>query len=243
MAAWKTASGFLARPAVELLAGLDRVLGGGALRLGVVFLGLAAGWWVYVPLHELLHAAGCVLAGGTVTRLEVAPWYGGTLLAHAFPFVVAGGEYAGRLSGLDTRGSDAVYLATDLAPFVLALWPGLWAWRRAARRGAAFAFGAFLPVALAPFLSLSGDAYEIGSILVTRLPPWHAAAAVLRSDDVFRCAQALAASGDGAPWGGLAAGQAAGLAWCYLMYAFAGLVARRLGQPPLAPASAPEGPS
>ena len=56
-----------------------------------------------------------------------------------------------------------------------------------ARARRAFAFGASLPVALAPFLSLTGDAYEIGSILVTRLPPWTGPASrqLLRGDDLW----------------------------------------------------------
>ena len=48
-------------------------------------------------------------------------------------FVVSGSEYAGRLSGFDTRGSDWIYLATDLGPFVLTIFPGVWWMRRAAR--------------------------------------------------------------------------------------------------------------
>ena len=43
-------------------------------------------------LHELLHAAACLAAGGEVTRLEIAPQYGGGLMARVFPFVVSGGE-------------------------------------------------------------------------------------------------------------------------------------------------------
>ena len=123
-----------------------------------------------------MHAAACEATGGGVTRLEIDRLYGGALLARAFPFVVPASEYAGRLSGFDTRGSDLIYLATDLGPFLLTLFPGVWALRRAARARRAALFGAALPFALAPFLSLSGDAYEIGSILVTRLPPWTAPA-------------------------------------------------------------------
>jgi hypothetical protein len=185
-----------------------------------------------VPLHELLHAAGCWAAGGAVTRLEVDPLYGGVLLARVFPWVVAGGEYAGRLSGFDTRGSDAVYLATDLLPFVLTL-PGVWALRKAARAGRPGLFGAAAPFALAPLLSLSGDAYEIGSILVTRLPPWSGAAALLRGDDVglvFARVAGAAAS----PWGGFVAALVAGVVWAWATYGLGGAVARALGEPALA---------
>ena len=233
----------LALPAREILAGLEGVLGtekrGGGLRLATVFAGLIAGWFLYVPVHELLHAAGCRLAGGAVSRLEIAPMYGGALLARVLPFVVSGGEYAGRLSGFDTRGSDWIYLATDLGPFVLTLFPGVWLWRMAARRRRCFAFGFVLPLAMAPFLSLPGDAYEIGSLLVTHLPTWQGVE-VLRGDDVFLRAEAVGTQHSARLWAGLIAAQLSGLAWCLLMYALGGLIARRLGQPPLTTATSPE---
>jgi len=232
----RSLAGGLTLPAREVLAGLEGVLGGskgrGGARLALVFAGLIVGWFLYVPVHELLHAAGCRLAGGTVSRLEIAPLYGGALLARVLPFVVSGGEYAGRLSGFDTRGSDWIFLATDLAPFVLTLFPGVWLWRRAARRRRSFAFGLALPLALAPFLSLPGDAYEIGSLLVTHLPAWQGAE-VLRGDDVFLRAEAVGALDSPRLWAGLIAAQLTGLAWCLLMYALGGRIARRLGQPPL----------
>lgn len=115
---------------------------------------------------------GCLAAGGEVSRLEIAPVYGGGWLSKLFPFVVPGGPYAGRLSGFDSHGSDWIYLATDLAPFALALFPGFWWLRRAAFAGRPVAFGAALPAAFAPLLSLSGDAYEIGSLATVHLPAW-----------------------------------------------------------------------
>lgn len=233
---WRALGSALALPARELLAGLDRVLGaadgGGGVRLGLVFAGVLVGWWLYVPVHELLHAAGCVLAGGSVSRLEIAPLYGGTLLARALPFVVSGGDYAGRLSGFDTRGSDWIYLATDVAPFGLTVFPGVWLWRLAARRRRGLAFGLAMPLAVAPFLSLPGDAYEIGSLLITRLPAWQGLA-VLRGDDVFLRAAAVGADPSPRLWAGLIAAQGVGLLWGLLMYALGALLARRLGQPSL----------
>jgi hypothetical protein len=194
--------------------------------------GLLAGWWIYVPLHEVLHAAGCLAAGGQVTRLELAPAYGGALLQRALPWVAAGGDYAGRLSGFDAGGSDAVYLVTDLEPFLLTLMPGVWALRRAARRCRPFVLGWSLPFALAPFLSLSGDAYEIGSIVVTRLPGWRRAADLLRGDDLLKVAGKLA----GAPassWVGFAAAALVGVVWALLTYRLGGAVASGLGEPAL----------
>jgi hypothetical protein len=196
-----------------LLNGLDRCLSrspkGGVRSLAVIFLGLLIGWWIYVPVHELLHAAACAAAGGGVSRLEIDSMYGGALLARFFPFVVSGSEYAGRLSGFDTRGSDWIYLATDLGPFILTIFPGVWWMRRAAASRRAFAFGASLPFAMAPFLSLTGDAYEIGSILV-RDP-------VLRGDDVFKTAEVLNRT-PGAPWAGFALAALLGVVWAFLTW-------------------------
>ncbi len=221
--------------------GLDRCLAAGRSEpaaLARATAGLLAGWWLYVPLHELLHAAACRAAGGSVSRLEISPVYGGALLARLLPFVVAGGGYAGRLSGFDTRGSDLAYLATDLGPFVLTL-PGVWALRRAAARAAPLAFGLALPFALAPFLSLGGDAYEIGALLVTRLRPWtgEAARRLLRGDDL--AARWTAMPPAGAPWGGFLLAAALGLAWALLVYALAGVGAAALGVPPVPPPERP----
>ena len=223
------------RPFVDLFQGQARCLGR-SVDLLWMLAGLAAGWWLYVPIHELLHAAGCALAGGRVERLEIAPLYGGGLLAAVFPWVHAGGDYAGRLSGFSTGGSDAVYLATDLAPFVLVLFPGVWALRLAARRRRAFAFALLLPFALAPFLSLTGDAYEIGSLAAVQLPAWSGTAArtLLVGDDVgLRGAELAFASASPVLWTGFAFAIGVGLLWAFLTYAAGSLVATALGQHPL----------
>jgi hypothetical protein len=218
-------------PFTDVLNGLDRCLDRGARGLLLAALGLLVGWWIYVPLHELLHAAACRAAGGGVTRLEIDRIYGGALLARALPFVVPASRYAGRLSGFDTHGSDLIYLATDLGPFLLTLFPGVWALRRAAAAKREILFGAALPFALAPFLSLGGDAYEIGSILVTRLPPWATPAmrGLLRGDDLGKKVGELA--GDpGAPWGGALLAILLGTLWAFATYALADAVARALGE-------------
>jgi hypothetical protein len=220
-------------PARDLLAGLDLALAGRAAALLAVFAGLAVGWWLYVPTHELLHVAGCVATGGTVERLDLDPMYGASLLRRIFPFVHPGSEYAGRLSGFDTRGSDWIYLATDLAPFVLALFPGYWALRRAARRGSGFLFGASLPFAFSPWLSLTGDAYEIGSLAAVQLPRWEPLRGLLLGDDVFLRYRALAEVAGPAPWGGFALAIAVGVAWALATSALASWLATRLGEPPL----------
>ena len=231
---------FAALPVADLLRGQQHTLG--RMRdLGWLLAGLLLGWWVYVPVHELLHAFGCLAAGGAVSRLEVDPIYGGALLARIVPWVVAGGEYAGRLSGFDTRGSDAIYLATDLAPFVLTLFPGVWALRRAARARRPGLFGMAAPFALGPLLSLTGDAYEIGSVLVTRLPPCVETAVLLRGDDLGLVASRVAAAA-APPWGGFVLAVVVGALWAWATYGLGGAVARALGEPalaaPLAPADA-----
>jgi hypothetical protein len=246
--------GTLLTPALDTWRGLDRCLEGGWRALLWLGAGLLAGWWLYVPAHELLHAAACRAAGGEVRRLEIAPLYGGAILARLLPFVSAGGDYAGRLSGFDTHGSDAVYLATDFGPYLLTVFPGVWWLRRAARaapRYRAFSFGAALPVALAPFLSLGGDAYEIGAIAVTHIPPWTGAVArqLLRGDDLgLRITAVRAAISAGTGWGGFGGGYTgggltlwlglllaatAGLAWALATYGAGALAAARVGQPAL----------
>jgi len=158
-----------------LLVGVDRTLdlgGRGWLALAV---GIAVGWWFYVPLHELAHAVGCLVAGGEVTRLELAPEYGAVLLARWLSFVAVGSDYAGQLTGFDTRGSDAIYLTTVLAPYLLTLFPGVPVLLASAGRSgvrARLCFGASLPWALAPLLSLPGDYYEAGSILASQMVSW-----------------------------------------------------------------------
>lgn len=261
LAATRRLAASLLRPLLDAWRGLDLCLAGGWRALAWVGVGLAVGWWLYVPVHEMLHAAACRAAGGEVRRLEIAPLYGGAVLARVFPWVAAGGDYAGRLAGFDTHGSDAVYLATDLGPYLLTVFPGVWWLRRAAiAAGAAggtagascFAFGAALPVALAPLLSLGGDAYEIGAIAVTRLPAWGAPAArqLLRGDDLGLRVRAVAAAvssggaGGGGPaacgggggtvlWLGLALAALAGLAWALATCGAGALVAARAGQPAL----------
>jgi hypothetical protein len=166
---------FLRWPLDDFLSAFQRVLPEPPwLALSLVFLGFALSWWIYVPAHELLHAIGCVGTGGTVVRLEIDPIYGAALLQHLFPFVAVGSEYAGQLTGFDTYGNDWIYLATDIAPFLLSIFVGIPLLRRLTfveRPGSmpGLLFGLSLPVALAPFTNLNGDYYEMGSIVASRL--------------------------------------------------------------------------
>jgi len=170
----------------------------GILFARIVFVALAflLTWWIYVPIHELAHAFGCLLTGGEVTRLEIDPLYGAALLLRFFPFVTVGSDYAGQLTGFETHGSDLIYLATDFAPFLLTVFLGVPLLRsvgagrpRCCERATPLFFGAALPIAYAPFISLTGDYYEMGSILVSRCVTLWSPSLPLerwRSDDIFR---------------------------------------------------------
>jgi hypothetical protein len=150
-------------------------------------------WFVYVGIHELLHVAGCLAAGGTVSTLEISRRYGGAIYARYFDFVVADSEYAGRLSGFDTLGSDWIYMSTVFGPFILTVLFGVMLVKLCARRRRPLLFGVAIIVGLAPFYNLQGDYFEMGSIVVTRAvtilfgdgghPPLFV---LLRSDDIFK---------------------------------------------------------
>ena len=102
--------------------------------------------------------------------------------SRAFSLSSRSGRPRGPADGVRYARSDLVYLATDAAPFVLTVVVGVpllrgpsprWGPAREARAtGPLLArsalFGAALPIAFAPFLSLTGDYYEMGSI--PRLP-------------------------------------------------------------------------
>jgi len=160
--------------------------------LAKVFLPLVAvvavTWFITVPVHELLHAAGCVLFGGRVTEITISPMYGGGLLEKVFPFVTAGGEYAGQLTGFDTSGSDLCYFATDFFPFLLAIFFGVPLLVLACRTGSTVLHGVGFVQVLIPFVSIPGDFYEMGSIVMTRLLGLArdaVATSLIRGDDVF----------------------------------------------------------
>ena len=187
--------------------------------LAMVAGALALSWWIYVPIHELSHVLGCLLGGGEVSRLEIAPIYGAALLQRVFPFVVVGSDYAGQLSGFDTHGSDLTYLLTDFLPFVLTILLGVPLLRsvRAGRGGPlrnSLALGIAIPVAYAPFISIVGDYYEMGSIVVTDLVAGAAPGFGVdrwRSDDLFKLISELDRSGS------LAAGDVVGIAMSFLV--------------------------
>ena len=211
----------------------------GAGRAAAALLGLVASWWIYVPIHELLHVAGCLIGGGEVTRLEMSPIYGAEFLRRFFPFIAVGSDYAGQLTGFDTKGSDVTYLLTDFLPFVLTVVLGVPLLRSAARErdrplAAWLKLGVSIPIAYAPFISLTGDYYEMGSILVSRA----ASLAVpgfaperWRSDDLFKLAAHLQETGDASAFdvAGVAAAFVLGLVLALATYALGHVCSRALG--------------
>jgi hypothetical protein len=216
-------------------------------RVVVLVAAAAVSWWVYVPIHELAHALGCIAGGGTVTRLEIDPFYGAAWLQRIFPFVAVGSDYAGQLTGFDTGGSDLTYLLTDFLPFVLTILVGVPLLRMAARmrpglRQAAV-FGASLPLAMAPFTSLVGDYYEMGSIIVSRAVSWIVAGFDLerwRSDDLVKLAGELFSAGGGAgDAAGLTVSTIVGVVLAFATYA-AGAVWSSLVLRPTSPSPARE---
>lgn len=228
------------RPFTDFLSAYDRGIGRKGL-FAVFWVGLACGatWWVYVPIHELMHAWGCQLSGGTVTRLDIAEGYGGSLLQHVFPYVRVGSDYAGQLSGFDTHGSDLVYATTVIFPYLLTIFLGvpLLLRLRAMRHpsnGSLLALGAALPLAWAPFLSITGDYYELGSIIVSRLAESFLTidTSAWRGDDLFRIAGPLFSSEiklRGPDAAGVLAGFVLGVLLAFVTYALGRWVARLMG--------------
>jgi hypothetical protein len=227
-----TLAEWLLRPVADMLRGLDRSLGG-QTAVPRMLVALAASWWLYVPLHELCHAWGCLAAGGAVSRLELDEAYGAAWLARWFPYIRPGSEYAGRLSGFDTGGSDAVYLVTVFAPYLLSLVIGLPLLYVAIRQASAALLGAAAPWALAPFIALTGDYYEMGAIVASRLAAlWLPGAPTRwRGDDLPLLVETLfgrLGSGGALDALGLSAGFMLGLAGAYLTYHAGAWFATRL---------------
>ncbi len=164
---------------------------GGIRHLILILAGLLLGWWIYVPLHEFLHVAGCLLGGGQVATLHLDPLYGGHVFASLFSFVSAGGDYAGRLTDFDTGGSDWVYALAVYAPFFLTF-PGFQLMKLSGNSYRSLPFGLAVPFAFAPVISLTGDFLELGSL--TLFQTWQGTESrhrALISDDLFRLIEEL----------------------------------------------------
>ena len=165
------------------------------MQMVLLIASMAVTWFIYVPIHELLHVAGCLITGGTVSELIMGREYGADFLKHIFPFITPQtSQYAGRLTGFVPSG-DFGYFITDISPFFLSIFPGtglLLLFNRT--RNLIFA-GPGLILGLAPFMNLTGDYFEMGTILSTRwidllfsgrpsnlIENYY----LLRSDDIFR---------------------------------------------------------
>jgi hypothetical protein len=175
---------------------------------------VVAVWWVTVPLHEMLHALGCVLAGGSVSELTIQPIYGGVALERLFDFVRSGGEYAGRLTGFDTGGNDVTYFVTVAFPYLLTVCLGVWSLERAAQSRSRAWHAVGIVHSMLPVASLTGDYYEMGSIIVTRLigmSPETPHASILRGDDIVRVLRRVGESDLSYGWVWVAAGFLTGL--------------------------------
>ena len=163
----------------------------GAAKLALLAVLTCATWFVYVPIHELLHVLGCVATGGTVTELQMQPVYGARWLAEIFPFIVPGGDLAGRLSGFEDYGSDFTYLSSAFAPYLPSLLLGVPLLRSLPARPSLLLSGPAFVLGLAPLINIPGDYFEISTILTTRVVGAERFAA-LRSDDAFGLMETLA---------------------------------------------------
>ncbi len=164
---------FFKQPFIDVLNCLERLIDPRRRRqpptvLLVVLGSLVVTWFVYVPIHELLHVGGCVWTGGEVSRLDLSPRYGAALLKNIFPFISSGSDYAGQLKGFDTHGSDLCYMATVFGPFALTVLIGVPLIKIVGRRRHPLLLGVAIVVGLAPFYNVPGDYFEMGSILTTR---------------------------------------------------------------------------
>jgi hypothetical protein len=195
----------LTEPLHDYLGALNICLGRFRTRhLAAIMLAFVFSWWLYVPVHELFHALGCIIGGGQVSRLEISTMYGADFLKGFFHFIEPGSEYAGRLSGFDTHGSDLTYLLTDFFPYTLTIFLGVPLLKSVLSGNSSLLmnsvkFGISMPVAYAPFISVTGDFYEMGSIIITRITAslmpsvdperW-------RSDDLVQLMQQLFSTGN-----------------------------------------------
>jgi len=168
-----------------------------------------------------------------VQRLEIQPVWGGALLARVFPWVVSGGENAGRLSGFQPAG-DLSYFVTVLLPHAVLAPAGAFVARAAAKRSMPFLFGAGLLAALQPVASVFGDFYEMASIVVTALARAAGAgwAVALRGDDLQEVIRVALRFGTSAAFTVTACGIALGMVLaCGLLWISGGVVPRSSNAP------------
>ncbi|MCB1051229.1 MAG: hypothetical protein H6510_05975 [Acidobacteria bacterium] len=176
---------------------LESLMGKGQYKdLALLMVAFVAGFFVYTPIHELLHAGAALLFGGTVEELAISPEYGGALLAKVFPFVVTESEYAGQLSGFSVPNYWA-YAGVDWAPYLLSL-PGIALIAKAVQKQKTGLGGLGFLLAFIPVTQFSGDFFEMWSLIFTQiheaLDPALAPGAFV-SDDAFKLFGALQENG------------------------------------------------
>jgi hypothetical protein len=124
-------------------------------------------------------------------------------------------------------------------PFVLTVLVGVPLLHSAARDArplhAAVKLGAALPVAYAPFVSITGDYYEMGSILVSRLVHTIVPSLPLdrwRSDDLFKLISEISGGGGLSDAAGIGASFLVGVVLIFATYAAGVAVAQRFVRTP-----------
>ena len=140
---------------------------GSNIKLLVLLLVFFISFWVYVPIHELMHAFATILVGGEVRELAIDATYGGVFFAKIFPFVVSESDYAGQLTDFTTPNKFA-YFIVDMFPYLLSL-PGVLLIRLAAKYKRLWLFSLGFLLMLVPMTQIFGDFYEAASLGIGEL--------------------------------------------------------------------------
>jgi len=161
-------------------------------NLLILFVTFLSSWWLYVPIHELMHVMGCILVGGEVNELALDPLYGGELLSKIFPFVVSDSDYAGQLTDFTTPNKFA-YFVVDLFPYLLSL-PGVLFIRLSIKFRYMWLFSIGFLLMYVPLTQMFGDFYEAASLgvgeLMTLINP-DLNPQLIISDDLFKLIKSL----------------------------------------------------
>ena len=161
-------------------------------KLVILLLVFFVSFWIYVPIHELMHAFATFLVGGEVRELAIDATYGGVFFAKIFPFVVSESEYAGQLTDFTTPNKFA-YFIVDMFPYLLSL-PGVLLIRLAAKYKRLWLFSLGFLLMLVPITQIFGDFYEAASLgageLMAMVNPSLNPQSIL-SDDMFKLVKSL----------------------------------------------------
>ena len=165
---------------------------GSNFKLFILFSAFLASWWLYVPIHELMHVAGCIIMGGEVNELAIDPMYGGKLLSNIFPFVVSESDYAGQLTDFTTPNKYA-YFIVDMFPYLLSL-PAVLLIKLATKHRHIWLFSLGFLLMFVPLTQMFGDFYEATSLgvgeLMSMINP-ELNPQLIVSDDMFKLLASL----------------------------------------------------